>query len=415
MRRYAIVSGQEPGRDAALRGRAGRRADPDGAAGIAREERSFYSALANMQQRTLAVAFVILCLSGCDKKSESSSQPERGAPPPPIESSKPGVCSGGGGTMKDAVSAPFFARTAGDYCIDPNGEARAYGDRAPANLDKVCTELFDGECEVYKSFGLKRVVTLRYVDGKGSPGAVNVNLSEFASKDGAYAFFTKRVVADSDPVEAAPKKLDAGGMAAMGTGIAYVWRGQHVVELSYTNEVEAPLQVKQSADRVIPPIAKSVGEKLPGDKEPPKAVAALPSDHLVPLGVSYTTGDVLDVTGVGGGAVGFYKDGAKRWRVVAMVRSDEDGAKDVLKTLKKVEGQQSVKGQTFDALQYSRRADDSSPKIGWVAGRKGSLVFAVGDEEHVLSNDQSALDQQKVSLSEADKLERLKKLLEPSP
>ena len=55
---------------------------------------------------------------------------ERGAPPPPIASSKPGACASGGGTVKDSVSAAFFPRTAGDYCVDPNGEARAFGRRS---------------------------------------------------------------------------------------------------------------------------------------------------------------------------------------------------------------------------------------------------------------------------------------------
>ena len=361
--------------------------------------------------RSLSVSLLVgVALLGCDKKP--APEPERGAAPPPIESSKPGACAAGGGSVKDKVSAAFFPRSAGAYCVDPNGEARAYGDNAPANIDKVCTELFDGECEVYKSFGLKRVVTLRYVDGKGSPGAVNINLSQFATKDGAYAFFTKRVVADADPVEAAPAKLAAGGVGASGTGIAYVWRGEHVIELSYTNELESPDQLKQSAERAIPPIAKGMGDQLPGDKEPPKAVQALPADGLVPLGVSFSSGDALEVSGVGPGAIGFYKSGDKRWRVLSILRSDEDAAKDVMKTLKKTDGAKALKGQTFDALVLERREDDASPKLMWVVGRRGERVFAIGDEEHVLSSEQTAAAAAKVSLSEAEKLERLKALVE---
>jgi len=356
-------------------------------------------------------SFLLFVLLGaCDKKQPPEA--DRGSAPPPIESSKPGTCAGGGGSVTDKVSASMLARAAGDYCVDPNGETRAYGENAPANIDKVCTELFDGECEVYKSFGLKRVVTLRYVDGKGSPGAVNVNLSHFASKEGAYAFFTKRVVADSDPVESAPAKLEAGGAAASGTGIAYVWRGEHVVELSYTNEVESPDQLKASAQKAIPPIAKSIGDKLGGDKEPPKAVAALPEDKRVPMGVAFTTTDALGIAGIGAGAVGYYKDGSKRWRVLSLARADEDAAKDVLKTLKKVDGAKALKGVSFESLSFERRDDDASPKIGWMLCRKGSQVFGVGDEEYVLSAGMAAADAQKVSLSEGERLERLKALCE---
>ncbi len=355
-----------------------------------------------------ALVLALVPLAGCDKKPPPEA--EKGAAPPPIESSKPGTCAAGGGTVSDKIAAPMFARSAGSYCVDPNGETRVYGENAPANIDKVCTELFDGECEVYKSFGLKRVVTLRYVDGKGSPGAVNVNLSHFATKEGAYAFFTKRVVADADPVESAPAKLEAGGAGAAGTGIAYVWRGEHVVELSYTNEVESPDQLKASAQSAIPPIAKAIGEKIPGDKEPPKAALALPPGGLLSMGVSFTTGDALGIAGVGPGAIGYYKEGAKRWRTLSVVRADEAAAKDVLATLKKVDGAKGLKGATFDGLSFERRDDDSSPKIGWMVCRKGGQVYGVGDEEYVLTGSMAAADARKVSLSEAEKTEQLKKL-----
>ncbi|MCA9592787.1 MAG: hypothetical protein KC776_05735 [Myxococcales bacterium] len=362
-----------------------------------------------MKRPFFAVLALSTLLVACDKKENL--EKEQGAAPPPVQSSKPGVCAGGGGMVKDSHSAAFFPRTAASYCIDPNGEVRAFGKDAPASLDKVCTELFDGECEVYKSFGLERVVTLRYVDGAGSPGAVNVNLSRFASKDGAYGFYTKRVIADGDPLEVAPAKLEAGGAAAMGTGIAYVWRGPFVAELSYTNELESPDQLKATSAKVIPPIAQKIGEQLSGDKEAPSAVAALATDKRVPMGVSFEAKDLLDVSGVGPGALGFYKDGDKRWRELSLVRDDEAAAKDVLKTLGKLEGAKTVKGVTFDAVRFTRQADESSPKVAWIVGRKGNAVVGIGDEELVLSADQSAEAAAKVSLSESEKLDHLKALV----
>lgn len=361
--------------------------------------------------------FLLVAASACKKKEDLTS--ERGAAPPPIASSKPGVCANGGGTPSDSLSASIFARTAGDYCVDPNGETRAYGDNAPANLDKVCTELFDGECEVYKGYGLKRVVTLRYVDGKGSPGAVNVNLSRFSSRDGAYAFFTRRVIADADPAETVPAKLEAGSSAAIGTGIAYVWRNDHVAELSYTNEVESPDQLKQSSLRVLPSIAKAIGDKMPGDQSMPPAVGLLPREGQIPMGTSYEARDVLGVSGAGAGAIGYYRDGKKRWRLLAIVRPDEDSAKDVMKTLKKLEGAHGVKNVSYEPLIFSLKSDESSPKIEWVVARKGSNVLGIGDEEHVLTGTQSAADAAAVRLSESEKLARLGALVgagsEPAP
>ena len=333
---------------------------------------------------------------------------ERGAPPPPIASSKPGACASGGGTVKDSVSAAFFPRIGGDYCVDPNGEARAFGESAPNSLDAVCTELFDGECEIYKSYGLRRVVTLRYIDGKGSPGAVNVNLSRFASAEGAYGFFTKRVVADADPAETVPAALDAGGAGALGSGIAYVWRADMVAELSYTNELEPPDQLKASAQRALPPIAKAMGDALPGDAHLPKPVTLLPVANRLPMGVSYAAKDLLGVAGTGPGALGFYRDGAERYRVFSLTRADDDSAKDVLKTLRKVEGAKALKDTGVDAVVFSMRDEESSPLVGWVVGRKGSTVVGVGDELFVL---RGKADSQAARIPEAKKLERVKAVL----
>lgn len=333
---------------------------------------------------------------------------ERGAPPPPIASSKPGACASGGGTVKDTVSAAFFPRTAGDYCVDPNSEARAFGEGAQNSLDAVCTELFDGECEVYKGFGLRRVVTLRYIDGKGSPGAVNVNLSRFASAEGAYGFFTKRVVADADPAETVPAALDAGGAGALGSGIAYVWRADMVSELSYTNELEPPDQLKASAQRALPPIAKAMGDALPGDAHPPKAVSLLPTANRLAMGVSYAAKDLLGIAGTGPGALGFYREGTERYRVFTLTRADEDSAKDVLKTLRKVDGAKALKDTGVDAVALSVRDEESSPLVGWVVGRKGSAVVGVGDELFVL---RGKPDSQAARIPEAKKLERVKAIL----
>jgi hypothetical protein len=308
----------------------------------------------------------------------------------------------------DSVSAAFFPRTAADYCIDPNGEARAFGENAQNSLDAVCTELFDGECEVYKSYGLRRVVTLRYIDGKGSPGAVNVNLSRFASAEGAYGFFTKRVVADADPADTVPAALDAGGAGALGSGIAYVWRADMVAELSYTNELEPPDQLKASAERVLPPIATAIGDALPGDKQVPAAVAVLPTEHRLPMGVSYAAKDVLGIAGTGPGAIGFYRDGSERYRVFSLVRPDEDSAKDVLKTLRKMDGAKGLKDTGVDAIEFSVREEETSPLVGWVVGRKGGTVVGVGDEVFVLRGKPEA---QAERVPEAKKLEGVKAIL----
>ena len=159
----------------------------------------------NLHIGKLGLAFVtIVSISSCRKKEITV---EHSDTPPPVESTQPGRCVQGGGNVADATSAAFFPRKVSDYCIDPNSETRAYGKNAPGTLDQVCTELFDGECEVYRMYGLERVVTVRYADGKGSTSTVNVVLSRFETARGAYGFYTKRVVADADPIDTKTKAI----------------------------------------------------------------------------------------------------------------------------------------------------------------------------------------------------------------
>lgn len=346
--------------------------------------------------------------AGCKK---APGPDELGSAPPPAPSGRPGVCAQGGGVAHDPVSARFFPALASGYCIDPNGDARAYGEDAKGSLDDVCTQQLDGECEVYKSYGLRRLITLRYLDGGGSPGAVTITLSRFASKEGAFGFFTKRVVADGDPLRVTLTELAAGAAGALGSGIAYVWRGEHLAELSYTNEAESPDAMRASGKRILPPLAHEVGERLPGDTSPPEAVALLPTDHRLPMGVVYATGDLLGIPGLGAGAIGYYKNGDKRWRVFALGRADQDAAKDVLETLKKVDQAALIKELPFPARTFSNQHDDSAPRTDWVAGRKGTRVLGVGDEELVLGVGRSKEEESHARLTREEKVGILKQLV----
>lgn len=362
--------------------------------------------------RILGSTLVVCSLVAACKRGGDTTEGQ--APPPPVVSSQPGACASGGGVVKDPVSAAYFPRVAGDYCIDPNGDAKTFGEGATAPLDAVC-DLFDGECEVYKSFGLKRVVTVQYVDGKGSPGNVTVTLSRFGSPEAAYAFYTKRVVADADPLEAAPAPLDAGAAAALGTGMAYVVRGEIVAELRYVHELESPEQIKASSAQVLPVIARSLGAQLPGDTAPLPAVARLPVENRIPSGIFYEYRDLLGISGMGRGAVGYYKDGQRRHRVFVSVRPDDDSAKDVIRTAKKSEGAKTYKDSPFDAVALGVREADGAPKLEWVIGRAGSIVAGVGDEAFAVQGADAAGSR----LSEGQKLELLARVLRggnaPSP
>src|SRR4051812_19693776 len=111
-----------------------------------------------------AAAVSALALAACTRGEE----PRRGPPPPPPVTPKPAACASGGGKISDALSAPSFPQLAGGFCLDPNGGDKACGEGGTLPIDHICN-LFDGECEIYKGYGVRRVVQARYVDGAGTP------------------------------------------------------------------------------------------------------------------------------------------------------------------------------------------------------------------------------------------------------
>jgi hypothetical protein len=354
----------------------------------------------------LPVALLALSVAGCDKSdSDATRQPP---PPPPLASAKAGACQGGGGVVADPVSKEFFARVVDGYCVDPQGEVRTYGEQGKLDMDAVCTTAFDGECAIYNQFGLKRLVSLRYVDGGAGGGTVDVYLSRFADPVGAYAMFTKRIIADSDPAEpTTPKPLAAGGAGAIGTGRAYVWKNQYLAELQYNNELETPEALAISSARVLTAIGKSIGALLPGPSGLPASVEALPKDHRITNGTQLLAKDALGITGLGPLAVGYYADGPVRYRLVALLASDDAKAKDAFKLVRSRPGALPVAGvgQEGVAITLPPPAGQTpDAKREYVFARKGALVVGAGDDEFGAA---TAKPGTVVRLTRAEKVARL--------
>lgn len=349
-------------------------------------------------------------LAACSKPDGTGDRP----PPPPLPAASQGptattdVCADGGGVDPDSTSAPFVPRSAGGFCLDPQSEPKTYGDKGKFSMDEVCTTAFDGECEVYKRFDLDRVVVLRYVDASGAPNSVEVNLSRFKSVDGAYAMFTKRVVADGDPARATVKPLQAGGAGAMSSSNAYVWRGQYLIELTFVTEDAkmTPAAMAKANEASTGAIARDMGSRLPGAAELPGPAAALPTASRLPLGVSYQPKDALGLKGIGPVAFGYYEDGEKRWRAIAMSR-DVNGAKEVFRAFKLRPGSSPAKNLGDEAVQFVVQEAPDRAKAEYVVARKGALVAGIGDEELVLDPTTPADKQAPLKLTRDEKIAKL--------
>ncbi len=371
-----------------------------------------------IMNRVFWVALVVGASNvGCEeKKNEGSTPPPTVAPPVASPASgsvateagaHAGPCETGGGEVKDSVSSAFFPRKVGGFCLDPQGGEKTYGEGGKYSMDEVCTTAFDGECEVYKRFGLKRVVSLHYVDGTGAPASVEIHLSKFVDTPGAYGMFTKRVVADSDPMKLSVKPLGAGGEGALGKSNAYVWKGDYLVELTYnTEDPKATKEIITRANEVATAaIAREIGAKLPASPDLP-GLKVLPREQLLPLGVQMMPKDALGVTNLGPTVIGAYKDGEKRYRIVTIAADKPDVAKEAAKKLRAKPGIAPIKDVGDEAFAYAHEGLNKT-KLDFVFARKEGVLYGVGDEEFAATDD--------AKLSKDEKIAKLKALVSGAP
>jgi hypothetical protein len=333
-----------------------------------------------------------------------------------------GICASGGGELSDNETRDFFERKLSGYCVAPNEEIRTYGENAKYTTDQVCTTAFDGECEEYKSRGLRRVVVLHYAANIGD-GTVEAVVSKF-SGDGAYSMFAKRVVADGDPAQAStPQPINSAGGAvsiaasAIGTGSAYLWASEYLIELRYNNTSETPKDFKRSSSTILRDLAASISARLTskgkgGVASLPLPVGALPTEKLIPNGIEFFEKERPPFGRVGPMAIGHYRDGTARWVSASLARKDEAQAKDIFKTLSHRSGAQRLDGVGDEACTLTvAPAVDTDAATQWVYARKGARVYGVGDDAFALRSEEATAKRDALRITRENAIDKLKTLL----
>lgn len=297
-----------------------------------------------------------------------------------VEEPKSDPCKGTSSSPVDGLPG----RAAG-LCMDPGSDIRRYGIGAPAPLSGVCVELFNGECELYKSYGLEGVKTVRYIAQDGSPTTVSVVVSSFRRSGGAFGFFTQRVLSGDLPSRATVTPLEVEGRAAFGVGMTVVWRGKHVVESTYVNENETPQEIEERSPRVLHPLTRLFAQTLVGPTEPERDVRFLEMDGLDRLGVFVMTDGLLYATGTGPGAMGYFSQAEHPHRVLIADRRDPEGTRDLLQLLRRSHSAATLKGR--DIIRLRTTQPGGTPET-WYLRRQDDVLLGVGplgDESSELS------------------------------
>ena len=188
------------------------RSGPEAEASTFNHGKELQMALRVCPSWSLSLLLLAPLAAACSKSDDAKNDRQPPPPPPVASSAHADVCAGGGAQDTDSVSAPFIPRAAGRLLPRPAG--RTEDIRRPGQAhdgrgvhDGVRRRV-RGLQALRSRAGGRRFATWT---ARGAPNSVEVNLSRFATSDGAYAMFTKRVVADGDPARATVKPRGARG------------------------------------------------------------------------------------------------------------------------------------------------------------------------------------------------------------
>lgn len=307
---------------------------------------------------------LLLCSLGCDKDETEGVAP----PAPVVRLAQP--CAKASATPIEGL----VGMTNG-YCIDAAVDVRRYGIGAPSPLSSVCVELFNGECELYKSYGLEGVKTLQYVAADGSDAQVNVVVSRFRRSAGAFGFYTHRILGDGPPSHVTMESLEVEGRAAFGVGMSVLWRGKQVIEATYIREDATPQEIEEQSPDVLHPMMQVFSSKMTGATEPERSVRLLEIPELDHLGVRAYNDGLLHLVGTGPGIVGHFSTPPHPHRVLIAERRDEQGSKDLLRLFRRSGVSKKLKGRDIIRLRHTE--DGKSPET-WYFRRHNKMTIGVG-------------------------------------
>lgn len=274
-------------------------------------------------------------------------------------------------------AAAWFPERSERYERDRHSDLSSFGGPSDPPIDSGCRRL-GLDCALLTRFGLRRVVRLPYVEVAG-PGRVLVTVLRFGSAEHSFGWFTARLAEARDVGRPRYTEFSAGGFAVQAETSALVWRAESVAELVYADERRAPHAQELAARDALPPLARALGERLPGNQHWPDAARLLPEAERVPLSVVYEPFDLFGIEDVGPGARAAYARGTERSEISILVRVDEDAADDVLETFRKLPGARWDKLAPYRATRFALVDEKSSQTTEWIFGQRGRLLAGVGE------------------------------------
>lgn len=291
------------------------------------------------------------------------------------------------------------------FCASSAGRRKRAAGPFPMS-EAGCSPLLGPGC-AYRYHGLREIVLVPFVDPAGSGGEMELSILRFDSAEHSHAAFTALVLGESDAAELQAQALDDSGLSVWVEDRALAFRGRALAVLEYTNERETLAERKRSGARRLGLAVDDLDELFPSPAKLPEAALRLPVAHRTLLGVRTFVDDALGVAGLGHGAQGHHRDGPRRWRTLAIVRPDADSAQDVMTTLRRHADCRPIRWAPLGALSFVEHRGSRKAPVEWVVGRRGRVVYGVGDETRVIARPASNTEHAPTTLTEAQKLSLL--------
>ena len=329
--------------------------------------------------RALLLVGLALALVGCKRSGAARA----GAPSAPVSASASAVSAPAEPApaevrrWSDAESQWFPVRE-GELSLDTHADIASFGgDDEP--IADACA-LLAADCAKLDALGLRRVLRVPYIASMGKRGRVVVTLLRFESPESAYAHFTSRLAEAAEAGKPVFSAVTLPGAAVSGDNLLLAWKAEQFVELRFSDDALAPEQVITKSGSLLPPLARAIVDRLPGEATLPIAARLLPEAGRKPLSVRYDRFNLAELPGVGQGARALYSDVGETYEVALLVRTDFDAAEDVLETLRKLPGARVHKNAPYRATRVVQVDEKTGRRVAWIFGQRNDVVAGVGAE-----------------------------------
>lgn len=326
--------------------------------------------------RAALLVGLTLAVLGC-RRAEGGRKAPESARPGPSASSSAAESLEAEPRQPDPEAARFPAQ-AGELALDAHTDPVSFGGTDQPPVSAACS-LLATDCAKLERLGLRKVLRVSYVGVPASPMRVVVTLLRFESAESAYAHFTGRIGEAAEAGKPVFSALALPGAAVLGDTTLLLWKAEQFLEFAFSNERLPPGESSARATEHLPPLARAIGARLPGEESLPPAARLLPVAGQEPLSIRYDRFDLAELPGLGPGARARYHRGGD-YEFGVMVRSDADAAEDVLETLRKLPGARVLKNAPYRATRLVALDEKSGRRVAWLFGQKNTVVAGVGAE-----------------------------------